>query len=67
MTPGTPVNVVALPKETGEWYVLLYDDRHVSHALQQLGRWASSDELSLSWYDAAKMSQQIRRRQQCGT
>lgn len=51
------VNVVALPKDNGERYVLIYDDRHVSAALQQLGRWASSDEVSLTWYDAARMSQ----------
>lgn len=59
MLQGTPINVVALPAH-GEHWIVIYDDRHTSDALRQLGEWASRDDLSLSWYDAARLAQRIR-------
>jgi hypothetical protein len=68
---GTPVepamqrqvNVLALLKD-GERYVFLYDDRSLPQLLQTLGRYAADPELSFSWYDAAVLSQKVRRLQQ---
>ena len=54
------INVVALVKGA-ERYIFLYDDENRSRALRVLGRYASSPELSFSWYDAAILSQKIRR------
>ena len=53
------VNVLALMKN-GERYVFLYDDESSSTLLQTLGRYAGSDELSFSWYDAAILAQRVR-------
>ena len=57
------VNVLALLKD-GERYVFLYDDRSLPQLLQTLGRYAADPELSFSWYDAAVLSQKVRRLQQ---
>jgi hypothetical protein len=54
------VNVLALVKD-GERYVFLYDDRSLPQLLQTLGRHAADPELSFSWYDAAVLSQKVRR------
>ena len=54
------INVLALVKGT-ERYVFLFDDANRSNALRTLGRYASNPELSFSWYDAAVLSQKIRR------
>lgn len=54
------VNVVALVKKT-ERYIFLYDDESSPALLQRLGRFASDPELSFSWYDAAVISQKVRR------
>ncbi len=54
------INVVALVKGS-ERYIFLYDDENRSRALRTLGRYASNTELSFSWYDAAVLSQKIRR------
>jgi hypothetical protein len=54
------VNVLALMKN-GERYVFLYDDESSSTLLQTLGRFAGSEDLSFSWYDAAVLSQKVRR------
>lgn len=54
------INVVALVKGA-ERYIFLYDDDNRSRALRVLGRYASSPDLSFSWYDAAILSQKIRR------
>lgn len=65
--PGTAmdrrVNVLALVKD-GERYVFLYDDRSLPQLLQTLGKFAADPELSFSWYDAAVLSQKVRRLQQ---
>lgn len=54
------VNVVALVKES-ERYIFLYDDESPAELLQTLGRYAADPELSFTWYDAAVLSQKVRR------
>jgi hypothetical protein len=54
------VNVLALVKE-GERDVFLYDDQSSAALLQTLGRYAANPELSFSWYDAAVLSQKVRK------
>ena len=54
------INVLALVKGS-EKYIFLYTDSNRSKALRVLGRYASDPELSFSWYDAAVLSQKIRR------
>ena len=54
------INVLALVKGK-ERYIFLYDDGNRSKALRVLGRYAYSTDLTFSWYDAAVLSQKIRR------
>ena len=54
------VNVLALVK-VSERYVFLYDDNSSEQVLQSLGKYASDTELSFTWYDAAVLSQKVRR------
>ncbi len=54
------INVIALVKES-ERYIFLYDDESSSALLQTLGRYAADPELSFTWYDAAVLSQKVRR------
>ena len=61
MSPA--INVLALVKD-GERYVFLYDESSISQVLQTLGRYAADPELNFSWYDAAVLSQRVRRLQQ---
>lgn len=61
MQPG--VNVLALVKN-GERFVFLYDDESSAALLQTLGRYAANDDLAFSWYDAAVLSQKVRRLQE---
>lgn len=56
------INVLALVKD-GERYVFLYDEQSAPQLLQTLGRYAADPELSFSWYDAAVLSQKVRRLQ----
>ncbi len=53
-------NVLALVKDS-ERYVFLYDDESVGVFLQNLGRYALDKELSFTWYDAAVLSQKVRK------
>jgi len=53
-------NVIALVKD-GERYVFLYDEASADALLRQFGRYASDESLSFSWYDAAVLSQRVRR------
>lgn len=57
------MNVLALVKGS-ERYVFLYDDESPGALLQQLGRFAADSELSFTWYDAAVLSQKVRRMKQ---
>lgn len=54
------INVLALVKGN-ERYIFLYDDRNRAQLLRVLGRYASSPDLSFTWYDAAVLSQKVRR------
>ena len=53
------INVLALVKGD-ERYVFLYDDASRAETLRLLGRYASDPELSMTWYDAAVLSQKVR-------
>ncbi len=57
------INVVALVKGK-ERYIFLYDDSQRAETLRRLGRFASDPELSFTWYDAAVLSQKVRRTSQ---
>ena len=57
------INVLALVKGE-ERYVFLYSDSNCSKTLRVLGRYASNTELSFSWYDAAVLSQKIRKQKE---
>ena len=57
------INVLALVKGS-EKYIFLYSDANRSQTLRVLGKYASNTELSFSWYDAAILSQKIRRQAQ---
>lgn len=54
------INVLALVKGE-ERYIFLFDDGNRAEALRTLGRFASNPELSFTWYDAAVLSQKIRK------
>ncbi len=54
------MNVLALVKDS-ERYVFLYDDESPQVLLQTLGKYAADPELSFTWYDAAILSQKVRR------
>jgi hypothetical protein len=62
---GTPamtheLNVLALVKDT-ERFIFLYDEESSDVLLQQLGQFAADKDLSFTWYDAAVLSQKVRR------
>ena len=52
------VNVVVLVKGT-ERYIFSFDEQNITETRRQLGRFASNPDLSLTWYDAAILSQRI--------
>ncbi|MGI9517710.1 MAG: hypothetical protein ACR2NP_11735 [Pirellulaceae bacterium] len=54
------ISVVAIVKGD-ERYVFMFDDNSRAETLRTLGRYASNPELSFSWYDAAVLSQKIRK------
>jgi len=54
------INVIALVKDA-ERYIFLYDNESAGALMQTLGRFAGDPELSFSWYDAAVLSQKVRR------
>ena len=62
------INVLALVKGE-ERYIFLYDDENRAETLRTLGRYASNPDLSFTWYDAAVLSQKIRKtaEEHCGT
>lgn len=60
MSEESDINVLALVKGE-ERYIFLYSDANRSQTLRLLGRYASDPDLSFSWYDAAVLSQKIRR------
>lgn len=60
------VNVIALVKD-GERYIFLYDEESAPQLLQTLGKYAADPELNFSWYDAAILSQKVRKLQREST
>lgn len=54
------VNVVALVKGE-ERYIFLFNDQRKGELLRTLGKYASNSELNFSWYDAAVLSQKVRK------
>lgn len=56
------VNVIALVKD-GERYVFLFDEESAPQLLQTLGHHAADPEMNFTWYDAAVLSQKVRRLQ----
>ena len=57
------INILALAKGE-ERYIFLYNEENRGETLRTLGRYASNPELSFSWYDAAVMSQKVRKTKQ---
>lgn len=57
---GEEINVLALVKDD-QRYVFLYDEASFDELLRTLGRYASDPELNFSWYDAAMLSQRVRK------
>jgi hypothetical protein len=62
---SSSVNVLALVKD-GERFIFLYDQSSIASLLQTLGKYAADPELNFSWYDAAVLSQKVRRLQKQG-
>ena len=54
------MNVLALVKEH-ERYLFFYDDDSDDACLETLGKFAANPELGFNWYDAAVLSQKVRR------
>ncbi|MCX7421084.1 MAG: hypothetical protein NT013_16295 [Planctomycetia bacterium] len=54
------LNVLALVKDT-ERYIFLYDEESADSLLQTMGQYAADKDLSFTWYDAAVLSQKVRR------
>ena len=59
-TSSPTLNVVAIVKER-ERYIFLYDHESAGALMQALGRFAGNPDLSFTWYDAAVLSQKVRR------
>lgn len=57
---GTSMNVLALVRDE-ERYVFLYDDHSIQTVLGKLSASASDPELDFTWYDAAVLSQRVRK------
>ena len=57
---GEEINVLALVKDD-QRYVFLYYEASFDELLRTLGRYASDPELNFSWYDAAMLSQRVRK------
>jgi hypothetical protein len=58
--PQHGINVLALLKGS-ERFVFLYDDESADQLLQTLGKYAADPDLNFSWYDAATLSQRVRK------
>lgn len=58
--PQHGINVLALLKGQ-ERFVFLYDDESADQLLQTLGKYAADPDLNFSWYDAATLSQRVRK------
>jgi len=57
--PDADLDVIALVKGE-ERYVFLYEESTRVQVVRTFGRFASDPELSLTWFDAAVLSQKVR-------
>ena len=57
------INMIALIKDE-ERYIFMYDDSSLDELLRTFGKLASNPELNFTWYDAAVLSQKVRREPQ---
>lgn len=59
------INLIVLvrPNSSGhpEKYIILFTDEQFGGAFSQLSRWAANPLFAFSWYDAAVLSQRLRR------
>ena len=55
------VNVLML-KKNEDRYLFLFDDDNEVAVMRTFGRFAADKELSFSWYDAARLSKEVRGR-----
>lgn len=56
----TTLNVAALSKAaTGERYVILFDDRNKSLAIETVARWACHPDLSFDLADGERLARKI--------
>lgn len=53
------INVIGIAKGD-ERFIFIYTHDARSDALRTMGRWASNQDLSFSWYDAAVLSKRVR-------
>ncbi len=58
-TDDEPVLSILALVRGNDRYIILYDADNKAEALKQLGRWACDKELTFSWYDAARLSQEL--------
>jgi hypothetical protein len=56
------IHVLRLDKG-GEMWIFIFDRAHVTDLLQTFGRWAADQELTFTWYDAARLSHEVRSHQ----
>ncbi|MCH2200669.1 MAG: hypothetical protein MK102_01755 [Fuerstiella sp.] len=56
----TAMNVLALVRDE-QRYIFLYDDDSVDEVLSRLSASASDPELEFTWWDAAMLSQRVRK------
>ena len=62
-----PEDIIALCLAKGEErYIFMFTESTKLDALRTLGRFAANPELSLTWYDAAVLSQRIRQESEVG-
>jgi trehalose utilization protein len=54
------VHVLRLDKGH-EHYLFMYTKEHVRDVLRMLAHWAGNPDLSFNWYDAARLSHEIRK------
>lgn len=56
---ATDINVTYMWRGNDN-FIFLYDDQHRCEAIQVAAKWAGDPDISFTWYDAARVSQEIR-------
>ena len=57
---SSDINVLVLPKPSGELYAFLFPDSKRAEIRQAFGSYAANDDLSFDWIDCKKMDQAVR-------